>query len=607
MPESSAEKKPSKKEPAKLGQFASTAVAGNDILSSALYVSGIAILFAGVFAPVIFLVIVLVLWLYKHVYTEVVEALPLNGGAYNCLLNATSKTVASIAGVMTILSYVATSVISAKTASEYLHTVVTGLPVLAVTAGIIIFFACLVIAGVKDSAKVAMGIFLFHLVTLGIFVCLGVLQIALHGAGFLPANFIDTIAFFRSSSQLNLMGNFQLILGGSKMLFLAFAASLLGVSGFESSANFVEEQHKGVFRKTLRNMLIGVLVFNPLIALVVLQSMPLAQIALSKDYILADVARNLGGQPFQYFLVADAFLVLAGAVLTSFIGASGLIYRMTLDHCLPSSILLPKLKHRNTNVSRIIVAFSVLCLSILFLTGGNLLSLAGVYTISFLGVMTLFAIGNLVLRLTRPDLKRTYQGPLLYVILAMLATIAGIIGNILIDPRNLLFFILYFLPTISVVFAMIYRDLVLEAVLRMTKRSPYLYRKVKPWFDQMIKPKIILFSHSPDKLYSALLYIDKNEISRNIIVVHCLENEDHDHPKNYNAVFTSYIKLFSEAKIFPHFNIDFLIESDDHFGPETVKKYANRYRISLNNVFVGSIDKSFDFNFDEFGGVRIIQ
>src|SRR5438034_915204 len=141
---------------AKLDEFSSTAIAGNDILSSCLYVSGIAILFAGVYAPFIFILIALVLWLYKHVYTEVVEALPLNGGAYNCLLNAASKPLAAIAGVMTTLSYVATCVISAKTASEYLHTLLA-VPVMPLTAGIIIFFALLTIVGVRDSAKVAKG------------------------------------------------------------------------------------------------------------------------------------------------------------------------------------------------------------------------------------------------------------------------------------------------------------------------------------------------------------------------------------------------------------------------------------------------------------------
>src|SRR5947208_16727499 len=88
----------------KLGQWFATAICGNDILSSTLYVSGIAILFAGVYAPLILLFIAGILYLYKMVYTEVVEALPVNGGAYNCLLNSTSKTVAAIAGVMTFLS-----------------------------------------------------------------------------------------------------------------------------------------------------------------------------------------------------------------------------------------------------------------------------------------------------------------------------------------------------------------------------------------------------------------------------------------------------------------------------------------------------------------------
>jgi amino acid transporter len=56
---------------------------------------------------------------------------------------------------------------------------------------------------------------------------------------------------------------------------------------------------------------------------------------------------------------------------------------------------------------RIILLFFVLCSSILVATGGDLLSLAGVYTIAFLGVMSLFAFGNLILKETRTELKRT--------------------------------------------------------------------------------------------------------------------------------------------------------------------------------------------------------
>src|SRR5258708_40188514 len=156
------------------------------------------------------------------------------------------------------------------------------------------------------------------------------------------------------------------------------------------------------------------------------------------------------------------------------------MYRMTLDHCLPSSILLPKLKNRNANVRRIIFAFTLLCLSILILTQGNLLSLAGVYTISFLGVMTLFAIGNLVLRATRPDLKRTYQGPVIFVLMAAAATILGIIGNIFISSQNIIFFSLYFFPAVGVVLLMVYRDYVIESFVTATNRWPWLSRQASP-------------------------------------------------------------------------------------------------------------------------------
>lgn len=580
------------KEHGLLDAFSSTAIAGNDILSSCLYVCGIAIIFAGVWAPFIFIVIGLVLYLYKHVYTEVVEALPLNGGAYNCLLNASTKSLAAVAGVMTTLSYVATSVISAKTASEYVHTVWHGLPVLPMTAGIIVFFAILVILGVKDSAKVAKGIFTLHIFTLTLFVTIGVLGIVNNGVGFLADGFFKTQELFAQE-------------GAAKMLFFAFSASLLGVSGFESSANFVEEQAPGVFRKTLKSMLLGVIIFNPLITLVVLQSLNLHTIAQVKDFVLADSALQIGGVGLKYLVVADAFLVLSGAVLASFVGASGLLYRMTLDHCLPSTILLPKLRSRNQNTTRIIIAFALLCLSILFVTKGALLSLAGVYTISFLGVMTLFAFGNVILRMTRPELKRTYRGPLVYAFIAAAATAAGIVGNILIDPKNLVYFLTYFIPAIALVMTMIFRDYVLEAILHAVEPFPFLYSRVRPWFEHVIRPRIILFAHHPHKLYHSLEYIRKNETSRNITVVFCKEAGEQS--EVLLKKFQQYIATFKEASVFENLSITLAVEEQQAFGPEVVKAYANRFRIQHNNVFIGSIHDSHDFSFEQLGGVRIIQ
>ena len=86
----------------KLKELSATAICGNDISSSCLYVSALSIAYAGQYAWVSLLMVALVLFLFRKIYGEVVGALPLNGGAYNALLNTTSKSTASVAATLTI-------------------------------------------------------------------------------------------------------------------------------------------------------------------------------------------------------------------------------------------------------------------------------------------------------------------------------------------------------------------------------------------------------------------------------------------------------------------------------------------------------------------------
>ena len=62
--------------------------------------------------------------------------------------------------------------------------------------------------------------------------------------------------------------NFHSPLKGSisNAIFLGFSTAMLGITGFETSANFIEEQRPGVFPKTLRNMWVLVMIINPVIA-----------------------------------------------------------------------------------------------------------------------------------------------------------------------------------------------------------------------------------------------------------------------------------------------------------------------------------------------------
>lgn len=576
--------------PKRLNQFFATALCGNDILSSTLYVSGIAIFFAGIYAPIVLLLIGLLLFFYKAVYTEVVESLPINGGVYNCLLNGSSKIVAAIAGVITFLSYIATAVLSAKIGVVYLHTIWSKIAIIPVTIGLLGVFAVLVLLGVRNSAKIASVFFVFHIITLIALIIAGVLNY-MHGHSYFMENWEYTHQLIANHGGLAIG------------LYLAFSASLLGVSGFESSSNFIEEHEKGVFRKTLRNMLICVLVVNPLMALIALNSMPFEAIAGARDFLLADTAQHIGGTALHYWVAIDAGLVLSGAVLTSYVGVSGLLSRMSYDACLPAFI--GKMNSKGAH-PRIAFGFFVLCSSILLMTSGDTFSLAGVYTVAFLSVMTLFGVGNLILRQSRSDLKRTYRAPLLFVALASVGTFSGIIGNIRINPQNVQFFEIYFVPAVIIVLGVVYQDQIIRALVNFTKKyaslekiSRYLDRK----FPDLVQGKFIAFIHHANRLHKILEYISRNETGRDIILVHCknpkdVQNLEFERIKNI-------LPILQEVGVFPH--LKFTLEHiEQKFGPKLIEYVSEKYNVRKNRIMVGLIEDFDDFNYQDVEGVRII-
>ena len=112
---------------------------------------------------------------------EVGSALPLNGGTYTVLLNTTNKKIAAGAAVLTLLSYIATAVISATEAMHYANHIVP-VNVLWATVVLLAIFAVLNIVGIAESGKVALGIFVFHMVTLTVLSVAATWRIALDPA-----------------------------------------------------------------------------------------------------------------------------------------------------------------------------------------------------------------------------------------------------------------------------------------------------------------------------------------------------------------------------------------------------------------------------------------
>jgi len=571
-----------------LKELPATAICGNDISSSVLYVSALAIIAGGKWAAVSLALVAAVLFLFRGIYAEVVGALPLNGGAYNALLNTTSKRWASIAACLTILSYMATAVISAGEAMHYAHTLWAGLDVFIATIVLLGLFMALTIIGIQESSRVAVGIFLLHLASLTLLVL------------------VILIYLFRNGLEtFNLNWNAPSDLSVPQALFLGFAAAMLGISGFESSSNFVEEQAEGVFPKTLRNMWVTVSVFNPAMALLALAIVPIPEVDNHREDLLAHMGAIAGGDWLAYFISVDATLVLSGAVLTSFVGVNGLMRRMTLDRVLPQ--LLLKTNRRGTT-HRIIIGFFLLAVSVHVITAGDIAALAGVYTISFLAVMALYGIGNVLLKVKRARLPRPSTAPWPSVLLGIFAVFVGLIGNYVLHPEYFWVFMAYFVPTVLVAFIMLGRIWILKVSLYFIRRTTQsiskvtgaVYKAIHDKIDEINSQQVVFFTRgeSVGNLNEAMLYVRNNEHTNRIKVVTVVQDEKDVPPR-----LKKDLQFLDEA--YPEIDIEFVIYKGE-FGPKLVKKLSKEWGIPANFMFIASPGNHFLYGLAELGGVRLI-
>ncbi len=571
-----------------LGTWRATAICGNDISSSVLYVSALCAAQAGVLAPLVLLIVAGVLYLYRKVYAEVGSALPQNGGTYTVLLNTTNKRVAAGAACLTLLSYVATAVISANEGMHYAHHLWAGVDVFRATVGILAAFALLGILGISESAVVALGIFVLHILTLTV-LTVSCTAVVMHDPTLLVENWrlpsIETLPH---------------------ALFFGFAAAMLGISGFESSANFIEEQKEGVFPKTLRNMWITVAVFNPALSLLSLGLLPLARIQEVPPDLLARMGDAALGRPLAALVSVDAVLVLSGAVLTSFVGVTGLVRRMALDRCLPQ-FLLQENRWRGTN-HWILLGFFALCASILTITAGRIEALAGVYTLAFLSVMALFAVGNMLLKSRRGRLPREVRAGWPTVSAALVAVLVGLVGNVVLDPITLEIFEGYFAATVAVVAVMFLRLEILKVGLfvsralveRLTTASSWVHAAILREMERINERPMVYFTKGDNMatLNQAALYVLDNEQTSRLKVVHVYDQEHRIPPD-----LAGHLRVVDH--LYPQLRIDFVAVKGT-FGPEQVEALSRRLGVPKNYMFIGTPGDRFPHRIEDLGGVRVV-
>lgn len=83
--------------------------------------------------------------------------------------------------------------------------------------------------------------------------------------------------------------------------------AMLGVTGFETSSNFVEEQAPGVFPRTLRNMWTCVSIYNPLLVLLALFCFDTEYMSTHQPSLMADMGQKVR-QPFCKYILRHAII-----------------------------------------------------------------------------------------------------------------------------------------------------------------------------------------------------------------------------------------------------------------------------------------------------------
>lgn len=215
------------------------------------------------------------------------------------MIHTSSKLAACAASCLSFLSYASTSVVAAASAASYLKLRWGSVNEIGVMLIILAVFCLLCILGLKESAWLSVIFSSMHLTTMVLLILCSIVYGSTEGWATLKLNYSEP-----GPPDVG------------KALIYGFATAMLGITGFETSADFVEQQLPGVYAKTIRNMIVLSTMINPTMSFMsftVLRTYTVTDENNSANLlsVMADkIAPTIGGGNFLPYLVGiDAVTV----------------------------------------------------------------------------------------------------------------------------------------------------------------------------------------------------------------------------------------------------------------------------------------------------------
>ena len=271
-----------------------------------------------------------------------------------------------------------------------------------------------------------------------------------------------------------------------------------------------------------------VILINPAIAVSTLGVVEMNEILNNQANILAILGKHAGGEWLRIWVAIDAVMVLAGGVLTAFVGVVGLIKQLSADRCLPHFLLQENsLTHTN---HWIILGFFLLCSILYLMTNGDIIVVSGVFAVAFLMVLILFATANMFLKYHRPRLPRGIQITWIGVLIGLIVMILGLIGNVIFNKDIIIYFTIYLAFYFSVIIITFELVPIVKLILYIVRQYDFTNKMFSHSICNLLKSlkqhTVIYFAKTSElsQLNKAILYARDNELCNRLVIIHVVCN-----------------------------------------------------------------------------------
>lgn len=410
------------------------AIVLNDLGSSAFYAAAIAEAAVGKSAPWLILGVMVFAFCVRALYVESCSMF-VRGGVYRVVKEALGHKFAKVSASAMIFDYMLTGPISGVSAGQYivgllnqilviadahqwipraLHTASGGTPQLNTNVFAVVFAVVMTLfyfwqntKGIEESSEKALQVMKITTVMVGILLIWSFITIIKAPAGSLslpplptPENLKfseNALGFLHGTNLPSMLGVFGIL--------MAFGHSVLAMSGEESLAQVNREiAHPKLLNLKKAAVVIGIFsfTFTGICSMLAVVLVPDSErTTIYQNNLMSGLAMHLAGPDllkllFQMFVVIVGFLILSGAINTSMIGSNGILNRVAEDGVLTDWFRKPHKKFGTTY--RIITMVTVLQLTIIILSGGNVYILGEAYAFGVIWSFTFNSIAMLVLR-----------------------------------------------------------------------------------------------------------------------------------------------------------------------------------------------------------------